>query len=129
MPTQIRLEKPYLDAGAGTSRQEDIIWIAWNSAVASRDELGNVVSDDVETGAVGVGTDALSTASVQDSLGSGLGVLGEFALLEELRVGAKGHDLSQEGDRLLSSRMTIANVGSNNPIERLLDALKFDANI
>lgn len=57
----------------------------------------------------------------QDSLGPLLGVLWKSGIVEQLRLGAQSHDISNKSDRLLTCRVTIANVGPDDLLKRFLD--------
>jgi len=101
----------------GTIGAVDGVRVAWE-AIASSDELGDVLANERVAFAEGVG--ASEEASLKQTLGTGDGIRSKSlrSLLHQLRVLHEGADLPDEGDGLLLELLGVANVAIGDIVKR-----------
>ena len=83
--------------------------------------------DDLNARTVTVCPDTASSASFQQLPGPGLGVSREGFRLQQWRMSDQRHHLADEGDRLVSHRMSITNIGLDHCAKWLLDSLSHES--
>ena len=114
----------YLDANRSAVREDNIVIIAGDTAVAFLNVLRNVLANTLDASGLWVWAYAAAIAISQDHSGAIFCIFRVFRIVEQIRRNRQGEHLPQKRNRLLTHRVGVASIHFDHLLERFFNALQ-----